>query len=175
MPDLRRTRAGLVVAFASLACAAPAGAQVTPAAPAPHTITVTGTGTVKPTPADRNSNASIAAAVEAAENAATPLAIRDGQTRAQNLANLSGMTLGALLAIAEGQAFPYGPFGPFGQSGTFGPNRFCGTIRRPIYVKTKQGKRKRVGFRTRRACRVPAHVSTSLTMTFRASPAGAAA
>lgn len=171
MPHPASTRAALVAALTSLACAATAAAQQ-PASPGlqPNTITVTGTGAVAPSPSDRKSNASIAAAVEAAERAALPLAVRDGQARASRLADLSGMTLGALLAIAEAQPSPYGFFGPFGQIGTFGPGRFCGTLRTPIYVKTKQGTRKRVGLRTRRTCRVPPKVSTSLTMTFAATP-----
>ena len=135
---------------------------------------MTGTGTVRPTPENRNDNASIANAVEAAEQAATPRAIRDGQTRAVKLAGLSGMTLGPLLAIAEAQPAPFGFYGPFGQSGTFGPGRFCGKTRTPIFVKTKRGTRKRVGFRTRRTCRVPARVTASVTMTFAASPPPAA-
>lgn len=176
MQHSRRTRAGLAAAIASLACAAPAAAQqVTPGTPAPNTITVTGTGEAKPTPANRNSNASIAAAVEAAEKAATPLAVSDGQARAKKLAELTGMTLGALLAIAEASPSPYGVFGPFGRPGTFGPGRFCGTVRTPIFVRTKRGTRKRVGFRTRRVCRVPPEVSASLTMTFGATPAPVAA
>jgi hypothetical protein len=92
---------------------------------------VTGTGAVTPKPANRTSNASIAAAVEKAEQAATPLAIGDGQVRAKRLADLSGMTLGPLLAIAETQAVPYGIIVPFGGIGPFGPARFCGTVRTP--------------------------------------------
>jgi uncharacterized protein YggE len=171
MPRLSRTRAALTVATASLACAAPAAAQ-TPAQPAaaPNTITVNGTGAAKPTPAVRNSNASIVAAVERAQNAATPLALVDGRARAAKLAQLSGLALGPLLAIAETSPSPYGVFGPFGQIGSFGPGEYCGTVRRPIYRRTKQGRRRRVGIRTRRVCRVPPQVSANLAMTFGAAP-----
>lgn len=163
--------AALVVATTALAGAAPASAQ-SPALE-PNTITVTGTGTVRPAPADRNSNASIVAAVEQAERAALPLALDDGRARAARLAQLAGMTLGPLLAIAEPAAAPYGPFGPFavGPIGTFGPDRFCGTIRTPVYRRTKSGRRKRVGVRSRRVCRVPRQIAASVTMTFRATPA----
>ena len=175
MPVPVRTRVGLVVALASLVCVASASAQqAAPSGLQPNTITVTGTGTVTPKPANRTSNASIAAAVERAETAATPLAIGDGQGRAKRLADLSGMTLGPLLAIAETQAVPYGIILPFGGIGTVGPGRFCGTARTPLFATTKQGKRKRVGFRARRVCRVPPQVSTSLTMTFGAVPPPAA-
>lgn len=175
MPRIRRTRATAAVVIASLACAAPAVAQAP--APAPHTsIAVNATGTVKPTPVNRRSNASIAKAVRDAKAAATPLAIADGRARAANLAALSGMVLGQLLTIVEGGASPTGFFGPYyGQEGTFGPGRFCGTLRRPITRRTSDGKRRRVGVRAVHTCRVPAQVTTNLAMTFATSPAPASA
>jgi uncharacterized protein YggE len=167
-----RTRAALAITATVLTCAAPAAAQTaTQPSLAPDTLTVTGTAAVKPTPVNRNSNASIIAAIEKAEDAVTPRALADGRDRAAKLAGLSGMTLGALLAVAETSPSPYGPFfGPFSQSGSFGPGDYCGTVRRPVYRRTKQGTRKRVGWRSRRVCRIPAQVSTSLTMTFAATP-----
>jgi hypothetical protein len=116
------------------------------------------------------SNESIAAAVEAAEAAASPRALADGVARAARLAQLSGMKLGSLLAIAEGAPSPFGFYGPYGQEGTFGPGRFCGTIRSSTLVKTKSGKRKRITH-TRQGCRVPREVAQSLTMTFAATAA----
>ena len=160
-------RTAVVAALAALTCAAPAAAQQ--AGPQPETITVNATGTVTPEPSDRKSNASIKTAVEAAERAATPLAIADGQARAKRLAELSGMTLGPLMAIAEAQPSPFF-YTPFGQSGTFGPGRFCGTVRRAIFVTTKRGTRKRVGFRTLRTCRIPPRITATLVMTFAATP-----
>lgn len=172
MSHIRRTRVAGAVVIASLACAAPATAQAPPAQLPPTTVTVTGTGTVKPTPLNRKNNASIAKAVRDAKTAATPLAIADGRARAANLAGLSGMTLGQLLAITEGGSSPVGFFGPFyGQEGTFGPGRFCGNIRRPIYRRTADGKRTRVRWRTTRTCRVPPQVTASLGMTFVTTPA----
>lgn len=170
MPRCISARSTLGGLLAALACAAPASAQA-PASPSlqPNTITVTGSATVKPKPENRNSSTSIAAAVEAAEQAAVPLALTDGRTRATELARLSGMSLGSLLAVAEALSSPYGYIGPFGQEGTFGPGRYCGTIRRAVFVRTKSGKRKRV-FRARRTCRVPSRVTASFTMTFAATP-----
>ncbi len=173
-----RRRTVLAVAAASLACASPAAAQAPtspPVAPLPPTtVTVTGTGTVKPTPADRKSNASIAKAVAAAKAAAAPLAIADGRARATNVAALNGLRLGTLLAITEGSTGPT-PFffGPYygGQDGTFGPGRFCGTVRRSIFRTDSAGKRKRVRTRAIRTCRVPTQVSVSYGMTFSTTPA----
>lgn len=157
---------------ATLACAGPAAAQAPPAPLPPHSVTVTGTGVVKPTPQNRRSNASIAEAVRAARAAATPLAIADGRARAANLATLSGMVLGQLVAVSEGPGgSPFGFFGPFGQEGTFGPGKFCGTVRRPIYRRNAAGRRTRVGWRSRRTCRVPPQVTASLGMTFATTPA----
>ena len=79
------------------------------------------------------------------------------------------MALGSLLAVAEASASPYGPFlGPFGP-GAFGPGKYCGTVRRAVFRTTKAGRRKRVGTRTSRVCRVPPEVAASLTMTFSAA------
>lgn len=176
MPRCISARSTLGVLLATLACAAPASAQ-TPASPSlqPNTITVTGSATVKPKPENRKSSTSIAAAVEAAEQAAVPLALTDGRTRATELARLAGMTLGSLLAIADAPASPYGYFGPFGQEGTFGPGRYCGTVRTPVFRTTKSGRRKVVRFRKRHTCRVPTRVSASFTMTFAATPGPAPA
>jgi len=167
MSRIRTARAAGAVVIASLACATPAAAQAPPAPPPLTTVTVSGSGIVKPTPLNRKSNASIAKAVRDAKAAATPLAIADGRARAANLATQTGMVLGQLIAVTEGGSAPFGFFGPFyGQEGTFGPGKFCGTVRTPIYRKAADGKRKRVGFRTRHTCRVPPQVSASLGMTF---------
>lgn len=176
MSQSSRRRTVLAIAVASLACASPAAAQapVPPPPLPPTTVTVTGTGTVKPTPANRKDNASIAKAVAQAKTAAAPLAVADGRARAANVAALNRLTLGTLLAITEGPTGPT-PFffvGPYGsQDGTFGPGKFCGTIRRAIYKRDSAGKRKRAGSRAIRSCRVPAQVAVSYGMTFATTPA----
>ena len=174
MAHLRSIRAAGAVVIASAACAAPAAAQ-TPAPPPPlppTTVTVTGTGTVKPTPLNRKNEASIAKSIRDAKAAATPLAIADGRVRAARLATQAGLVIGPLLAITEGASGPAFPFfSPYGQEGTFGPGKFCGTVRTPIFRKTASGKRKRVGSRARFTCRVPPEVTASLAMTFATTPA----
>ena len=172
MAHLRSIRAAGAVVIATAACAAPAAAQ-TPAPLPPTTVTVTGTGTVKPSPLNRKSQASIAKSVRDAKAAATPLAIADGRTRAATLGTHTGLVIGQLLAITEGSGSTFPFFSPYGQEGTFGPGRFCGIIRTPIFRRTADGKRKRVGLRSRRGCRVPSQVSTSLAMTFSTTPAPA--
>jgi hypothetical protein len=61
---------------------------------------------------------------------------------------------------------PYGPY--FGIYGTFGPDRFCGTIRTAKFKRDKNAKRKRVGTRTRHTCRVPPTVTSTVMVTFAA-------
>lgn len=178
MSHSSRRRTVLAVTATSLVCASPAAAQapVAPPPPAqlpPTTVTVTGTGTVVPKPLNRKSSASIAAAVAKARAAAAPLAVADGTARATRLATLNGLTLGKLLAITEGtpNQTPFIIVGPYGgQEGTFGPGKYCGTIRRTIFKTDRSGKRKRVGTRSTHTCRVPASVSVSYGMTFSTTP-----
>jgi uncharacterized protein YggE len=176
MSQSSRRRTVLAIAVASLACASPAAAQSSgvPTPFPPTTVTVTGNGIVKPTPLNRKNNASIVKAVAAAKKAAAPLAIADGRARAANVAALNKLTLGTLLAITEGPSGPT-PFffiGPYGsQEGTFGPGRFCGTIRRVVFKTDSAGKRKRAGTRSIHTCRVPPQVAISYGMTFSTTPA----
>ena len=169
-------RTVVAVAVASLACTSPAAAQAPVAPPPlpPTTVTVTGTGTVTPSPLNRKNNASIAKAVSAAEQAAAPLAIANGRASPANVAARKERELGTLLANTEGASGPtpfffVGPYG--GQEGTFGPGKFCGTIRRVVFKTDSAGKRKRVGTRSMHTCRVPPQVAISYGMTFSMTPA----
>lgn len=168
MPRSHRTFCALATtAGVAAAVAAPAAAQ-TPATltPAPHTITVTGNARVEPKPLDKKSNASIRKAVQQARAKAVPLAIADGRARAATLSQLAGIPLGALISIAEAPAAPYFFPGPFGADGTFGPGEYCGTVRTRVFRRDAQGRRRAVGTRTRRLCRVPSYINSDLTMVF---------
>jgi uncharacterized protein YggE len=162
----RRVRwvAVLAVVVAGLA-GAPAVAQQ-PAAG--KSVQVLGVGEADVEPENRRSNASIQRAVDEAEAEALPRAFEAARLRATELARLSGLTLGEIIAVSDVPASPYGPFGfgPF--EGTFGPGRWCGTIRRPV-VRRVDGRRRRVGTRTRRVCHFPSEVYVSLTITYAAS------
>jgi hypothetical protein len=126
----------------------------------------TGVASVKvKAPSDRTHEAPIRAAVEAAEEKALPRALADARAKAAELAKLSGLTLGGIESISDAAASPYGPF----FYGSFGPDRFCGTIRTSVFKRGKDGKRHRVGSRTRHTCRVPATVTSTLTVTFAAT------
>src|SRR5687768_7767799 len=112
-----------------------AGAAVAqqPAAASP-TITANGYGSANPEPVDRNSEKSIAAAVERAERAALPLAVTEARERAALIAKASGLTLGSLISVGD---LPNAAYGPFYLGGTFGPGKYCGTIRPVKVTRTK--------------------------------------
>lgn len=78
-------------------------------------VTATGTGEVKVTPANPYSNASIVAAVEAAERAATPAAMDAAHARAELYAEDAGLTLGGMLSVTDagsGTVLGIGPYFP---------------------------------------------------------------
>jgi Protein of unknown function (DUF541) len=132
-----------------------------------RTVEATGSASVKvDAPKDRTHEGPIRAAVEAAEAKALPRALADARAKAAELARLSGLTLGGVESISNTATSPYGPFGFYG---TFGPDRFCGTIRTAVFKRGKDGKRHRVGSRTRHTCRVPPTVTSTLTVTFAAT------
>jgi len=154
----------LLIASA-IAILSPAAAHAQQPAPG-RTVEATGVASVKvKAPSDRTHEAPIRAAVEAAEEKALPRAISEARNKAADLARLSGLTLGAIVSIADNPSPVYGPF----FYGTFGPDRFCGTVRTGVFKRGKDGKRHRVGTRTRHACRVPPTVTSTVSVTFAAT------
>ena len=158
-----RSRCLLVALTVAVSSPASAHAQT----PGPdRTIEATGVASVKvKAPSDRTHEAPIRAAVEAAEDKALPRALAEAGSKAADLAKLSGLAVGAIVSISDTASSPYGPF----FYGTFGPDRFCGTIRTPVFKRGKDGKRHRVGTRTRHTCRVPPTVTSTVRVTFAAT------
>ena len=133
--------------------------------PLQRTAVSLGIGQAKVTPQDRMDNASIAAAVEAAEAKALPLAIADAKAQAQALAAAAGVTLGELLSISNA-ASPSGFYGPFSYTnGTFGPGKYCATIRTVRFVKGKDGRHRRLT-PPHKVCRVPPSVTRTVQLTY---------
>lgn len=158
---MSRRSLALVSVVAALTAAAPATADQG------QSVTATGSAQIKVVPKDRKSNSSIAAAVEAAHQAGIPAAIKDAQGYAVKYAKAAGLTLGAIESVSDASnnnGFAYGP----GFYGPFGPNQYCGTIRRPI-LKVVDGKRKVVGTKKVHRCIVPPFVVTVLTVTYSAT------
>jgi hypothetical protein len=159
------------VAAAALVAARAAEAQ----APAPgRTITATAAGRVTVNRDVAQNSKAIGAAVEAARNRAIRVAVANAREEAQRLAAAAGgMTLGALVSVAEPQPSPFlgGPGGgAYGTEGTFGPGKFCGRIRTPIRRRDARGVLRNTGrFRTRFGCRVPSEVAQTVSATFAVS------
>ncbi|MDQ6805941.1 MAG: hypothetical protein M3065_13460 [Actinomycetota bacterium] len=150
---------------------APVLAALTLAAPAlADTKSVTATGTFQATvvPAGRHSNASIAAAVAAAQKRAVPGALSKARANAVLYAADAGLTLGSALSVSDAQNGVYGPFGPGAFIGPFGPGQYCGIERRPV-LKKVGGRVKVVRVRKFHSCYVPRFASATLTVTFSAS------
>ena len=158
-----------LVAFLAGVLAAVANAQQP--APAPQrTLFAAGVGTVPVTPEDKNSNDSIKAAVADASAKALPAAIQDARTQAGQLAAAAGVTLGPLVSVSN-EALPalggnvfYGPIYP--ATGSFGPGKYCGTVRSRSVRIGKDGKRHYGKVKARRTCRVPPVVQRAVALTF---------
>ena len=164
----------LVAATVAVGLAASSGAEA-----AAVTISATGTGSVRVVPTDRHSNASIAAAEQAAEIASVPLALAAGKAEAQLYATAAGLTLGPLESISD--QVNNGPFyfGSRAIPGPFGPGKFCGTTRVVIghpqpRVTIVGGQKviqppKKLRFRKVHRCFVPSPATTTLVVTYSAS------
>lgn len=148
------------------ACLAGAVAAGPAAAATGDTVTATGTGQARVSPANRHSNASIAAAYDAARRAAIAGAITDAHRNALAYAKALGLTLGAPESISD--ASPNAPYGPGQFFGPFGPGQFCGTVRQPVF-KRVGNKRKLVRTRKVHRCFVPREAYTTLSVTYAAS------
>ncbi len=162
-----RWQIGLAAVAAATLLVSTAEAQAPPA----KSVTTIGIGTASVKPKDRKSNASIKEAVEAADTAARPKAIASARERATELAQAAGLTLGGITSVSEASNVPYyGPFGvPYALQGTFGPGKFCGTIRSSHLKRDSKGNVHRVLGKRRRVCRFPSTINVSLTVTFAAS------
>jgi hypothetical protein len=136
------------------------------AAAAAGTVTATGTGERAVHPMNRHDNASIVSAYDAARQAAIGGALTDAHTNALAYAKGVGLTLGPVVSVSDAQNSPF--YGPGEFVGPFGPNQFCGTVRRAILKKEKNGRRKVVGTKKVHRCIVPSFASVSLTVTYAA-------
>jgi hypothetical protein len=151
-------------AVTALLMAAPAVADQS------KSVTATGVGTAKVVPKDRKSNASIAQAVDVARKAGIKGALSEAREYGQLYATAAGLKLGAVLSVSDAQSQSFGGYGPFGGPfyGPFGPNRYCGTVPRPVF-KVVNGKRKVVATKRVHRCFVPSFEATTLTVTYAAT------
>ncbi len=92
-------------------------------------------------------------------------AVVKAHEEAERLAASLGLRLGTLQSISQESGSPFFFYG--GIDGTFGPGRYCGTVRRRIYRRTKDGRRVATGkVRSRHLCRVPPNVTSSVSATY---------
>jgi hypothetical protein len=113
-------------------------------------------------PRNRRSSASIRHALFVGKLAAAPAALRGARHKAMAAARATAIDVGPVFSIAEVRR----PADDFGL-GSFGPGRFCGTVRRPIFARDPATGRRRVVRRVReRRCYYPRDVPVALRMTF---------
>lgn len=157
-----------IFAFVAGCLAAVANAQAPVPTTQQRTLVAVGTGTINVTPKDRNDNASIVAAVRAANDKALPAALTDARTQATQLAAAAGVTLGPVISLSNsgtsGSGVFYGPY--YSVVGTFGPNRFCGTVRTRSSSVDKRGVRHYGRVKSHRVCRVPSVIQRSVQLTY---------
>ena len=126
------------------------------AGPAANTITAIAAGRVAVDRDVAQNSKAIGAAVEAAHDRAVRRAIANAREEAARMAAAGGLTLGALVSVAEVQPNPFfgGQIGgAYGGDGTFGPGKFCGTIRTAVRRRDASGRLRTV--RIPHALRVP--------------------
>jgi uncharacterized protein YggE len=153
------------VVAAALVAATPAVAQSSQ--PQDKTVTATGTGQARVHAKNRHSNASIAAAVDAARRRAIRSALDEAREYAGDYAEATGLKLGGVSSVTDATANGFiGPYGPGTTLGYFGPNQYCGTTEQLVgrFVPGTQPKFKRV-----HRCFVPRFAYVTLTVTFSAS------
>jgi hypothetical protein len=141
----------------------------TPVLAADGTITAIGTGQAKVKPQNRHRNAAIVKAVEAAYHRSVPRAIADARDDARGIAKAAGLTLGPIQSVDETLSDGY--YGGVGNFAPFGPNRYCGKQTRVVHRRDSQGRLHRVR-RTQKRCIVPDFATSTLAVTFAATPEG---
>jgi hypothetical protein len=129
----------------------------------PPGVTAIGSGVARVPRDTPRRQAAISRAVAAATVRATPRAVRAAKRGAQRIAAASGLRLGALYGIAPETS---GSYAWSSETGTFGPGRYCGRVRRSAgYRITSTGRRAR-RYRWTRSCRAPREVTVNLSVTF---------
>ncbi len=135
--------------------------QTSAAVPAERAIIATGTARAPVTPVNRHSSASIRQSLLVARLAAAPGALSAARSDGEATARAMGIAPGALFSIAEVRR----PFDDFPTS--FGPGRYCGTVRLPIFRRDPATGRPRVVRRvTRRQCHHPNDARVALRVTW---------
>lgn len=134
---------------------------------------VTGTGSAVREIGARTSpnNRAIRVAIFEARQLALPDALASAREHAARLGRSAQLDLRELAGLEEdrsgGHVFSE-LFGPFGIG------RHCGVVRRPVFRRDADGRRRRVGVRRERRCILPPPIAVILSATYAATPAASA-
>jgi hypothetical protein len=153
-----------------LLAVAPAGSLAQEPAAPPQTVTAFASAAVAVVHPKHLTNATVSRSVLAARTKAGPAAVLNARREATRLAAAAGLTLGALESVAEQPPSPFVPYGgAIGIDGTFGPGKFCGRIRTPVFKRDKHGRNVfQQRFHSHFGCRVPGNVTITVSATFSA-------
>jgi hypothetical protein len=158
----RRQRCNVPASASATVAVTFATAETSAAVPAGRAVTAPGTAAAPVRPRNRRSSPSIGRALLAARAAAAPAALAAARRAAAATARAAGLPLGPLFSVAEARR----PFEDF-SVGSFGPGRYCGLVRRPIFRRDPATGRRRVVRRIRaRRCIFNRQVAVGLRVTF---------
>lgn len=129
----------------------------------PPGISAIGSAAARVPRSTRRTQAAISRAVAAATVKATPRAVQAATRRARSIAAATGLRLGAIYGVAPETS---GSYAWSGETGTFGPGRYCGGVRRSAGFRTTSTGRRTRRYRWTRSCRAPREVIVNLTVTF---------
>jgi hypothetical protein len=129
----------------------------------PLGISAIGSVTVRVPRSTRRTQAAISRAVAAATDKATPQAVQAATQRARTIADAAGSRLGKIYGVAPETS---GSYAWSAETGTFGPGRYCGRVRRFAGFRTTSSGRRVRRYHWTRSCRAPREVFVNLTVTF---------
>jgi hypothetical protein len=154
----------LLVLFVLVDRPAPAsGPPPEPFAFPPPGISAIGSVSVPIPRSTRRTQAAISRAVARATNKATPRSVRAATQRARASAAAAGLRLGKIYGVAPETS---GSYAWSGETGTFGPGKYCGRVRRFSGFRTTSTGRRARHYRWTRSCRAPREVIVNLSVTF---------
>jgi hypothetical protein len=143
-----------------------APAPASAADPPPRTITAIAAARVKLNRDLPKNDVAIRTAVDRARQRAVPSAIANARVQGERLARGGGVTLGEIVNIEE-MVPPHFGHWAYGADGTFGPDKFCGTVRQRSFRRLPSGRRVPTGkVRSRFTCRIPFEVQHTVKVTF---------
>jgi hypothetical protein len=130
----------------------------------PPGVTAIGAASVRVDATSKDSETKIRRAVERANAGARPRAFADARRKAEAMAAVAGVRLGAVWSVGQDPNVPY-PGGGVNQ-GTFGGNDYCGQMRHSAGYRIASNGRRVRRYVQRYTCRAPREVDVFLVVTF---------